>query len=216
LNVVRKVMRRLILLCGLSFVFGSGAIARELGPEDAARLAQGEVMVELSPDRDPAKRIWAERVWAAEDIDAPPETVWAVMTDCGEALRYVPRLKACEVVEADPAGRWDVRRHELSSFPALRDVQATFRLEYERPLSMRFQQIAGDMSGSQGEWRLEALDGGRRTRVVYDARLPLPSGLPGLLALAVMRADAPAAMEGLRQRSLEAAARAGAGKPPVS
>jgi uncharacterized membrane protein len=211
LNVVRNVMRRLILLCGLTFGLGSGAIARELGLEDAARLAQGQVMVEFSPDRD---RV--ERVWAAEDIDAPPETVWAVMTDCGEALRYVPRLKACEVVEADPAGRWDVRRHELSSFPALRDVQATFRLEYDRPLSMRFQQIAGDMSGSQGAWRLEALDGGRRTRVVYDARLSLPSGLPGLLALAVIRADAPAAMAGLRQRSLEAAARAGAGKPPVS
>jgi hypothetical protein len=72
---------------------------------------------------------------------------------------------------------------------------------------MRFRQIAGDMSGSSGEWRLVALDAGRRTRVFYSARLKLPSGPPGAIARTMLRGDAPAALEGLRQRSLLTARR---------
>ncbi len=173
-----------------------------LAPEQVSRLEQGRVLIETTPDQD-----HVERVWAAEDIDAPPETVWRVMTDCSEALHYVPRLKACEVIETDPDGRWDVRRHKLGSFPFFPDIKAVFRLDYERPNAMRFRQIAGDMSGSSGEWRLVALESGRRTRVFYTARLRLPSGVPGALARAVLRGEAPAALEGLRERSLATARR---------
>jgi hypothetical protein len=125
------------------------------------------------------------------------------MTDCAEALHYVPRLKTCAVVEADPEGRWDVRRHALGSLPFLPDVKATFRLDYDRPHAMRFHQIAGDMNGSEGEWRLVPLDGGRRTRVFYEARLKLPAWAPVPVSRAVLRSDAPAALEGLRRRSLD-------------
>ena len=182
--------------------------ARDLSPTEEARLQDGEVLVEVTPDRE-----GSDRVWAAEDIAAPPDTVWAVMTECDEALRYVPRLKTCEVVQADPAGRWDVRSQRLSSVLFLPDVKVVFHLDYDRPRSMRFYQVSGDMTGTAGEWRLVPLPGGRGTRVFYDARLGVPDGVPGPFARALMRSDAPAAMRGLRARSLERAQATSRGRP---
>lgn len=182
------------LIAGL---LAGAAGGHELSPAEIGRLKHGEVLVEVTTGADRLTH-----VWAAEEIAAPPETVWRVMTDCEEALHYVPRLKACKVVDADREGRWDVRRHELSTLPLLPSVRATFRLDYDRPHAMRFRQVAGDMTGSQGEWRLEALDGGRGTRVIYSASLRFPAIAPDALARSVMRDDAPAALEGLRRLSL--------------
>lgn len=195
-------MRALCLLVLATVALCGPALAREPGADDLARLSQGRVVVEVHVEPN-----HGEGVFAAADIAATPDQVWAVMTDCGEALHYVPRLKSCRVLESDPAGHWDVRRHQLAGIPLLPDVRATFRLDYDRPREMRFRQIAGDMSGSQGAWRLAPLDGGRRTRVIYEARLSLPHGVPRPLLHALIRHDAPAALEGLRARAVGAAQR---------
>jgi hypothetical protein len=190
------------VLIGAILASASAVSARELGPQDVARLEQGRVLVDLRSERDRT-----EHVWAAADIDASPEAVWAVMTDCREAVLYVPRLKSCQVLDADPAGRWDVRRHALATIPFWRDYRMTFRLDYDPPREMRFRQIAGDMNGSHGSWRLTALAGGQRTRVIYEADLRGPGGPAGAFFHAAIARDAPAALEALRARSRAAGTR---------
>ena len=193
-------MRPLLILAAGVLTAGTAWAGREVAAEEKARLARGEVLLEVAPVHDAVSRIWM-----AEDIGAPPETVWAELTDCAEALRYVPRLKSCEVLRADPAGRWDVRRHKLANVLFLPDVKATFRLDYDRPRTIRFRQIEGDMGGTAGEWRLEALPGAGGTRVVYEAEVVVPEAVPGPLARALIRLYAPSGLKGLRTRSLERA-----------
>lgn len=176
--------------------------ARDILPDDDARLRKGEVLVASDRTRD-----GFEYIWAAEDIQAPPETVWSVLNDCKAAVGYVWRLRTCKVVQADPAGRWDMREQKLTNLPLIADIDVTFRNDYDRPRSVRFVQVAGDLGGSTGEWRLLPLDGGQGTRLIYEGRIGLPEGImfTGSLVRVVIHSDTKDALKGLRKRSVKIA-----------
>src|SRR5262249_43924285 len=64
--------------------------------ETGAIIADGDV--------DPGRAAAAIR--AAIKIAAPPEAVFRTLTDCAQALRFVPHLKRCAVLETGSDGRW--------------------------------------------------------------------------------------------------------------
>jgi uncharacterized protein YndB with AHSA1/START domain len=161
----------------------------------------------------PAVRVEAgpegsSRVHAEIDVAAPPPVVWRVMVDCEHAFRIVPRLKACRVLERDPAGRWDVREHRLAGNFFFPDVVTVFHMDYDPPRGLSFRRVSGDMRASDGTWRLSPVDGGRGTHVVYEANLTV-GGVPAAFTREVLRRDAPLAMTALKRES-EAAARVAA------
>lgn len=190
-------MPRLLTLALLLLAAGQ-AQAFDLPPEAARALARGEPWLEVRSDHAGA----AGRVRAAEEVAAPPERVFAVMTDCARAPRMAPSLKSCRILERDPAGRWDVREQvsrPMLFFPSLRSV---FRSDYDPPRGFTYRRTGGELKVLEGDWRLEPLDGGRRTRVLYEGRAALPFAVPHALARAVLRQQVSQALAGLRRECL--------------
>ena len=190
-------MRRLLLAFSLLLAAGN-ARAFALPPDAERAMARGEAWFEVRPDSDGP----AGRVRAAEEVAAPPGRVFAVMTDCALAPRMVANLRSCRILERGPAGRWDVREHiskPMLFFPSVRSV---FRSDYDPPRGFSYRRTGGDLKVLEGDWRLEPLDGGRRTRVVYEGRAAMPFPVPRAFARAVLRQQVSQALAALKRECL--------------
>lgn len=190
-------MRRVLLTICL-LVDATAARAFDLPPEAGRALARGDAWLEVRADAAGA----AGRVRAAENLDAPPAKVFAVMTDCALAPRMALSLKSCRILERDPAGRWDVREHVSRPLLFFPSVRSTFRSDYDPPRGFAYRRTGGDLKVLEGEWRLIPLDGGTRTRVVYEGRATLPLAVPHALARAVLRQQLAQALAALRRECL--------------
>ena len=163
------------------------------------QLRQGQAWAEVLPDRDGAGLIHA-----AIDIAAPPKTVWSIMTDCRLAAKLVSSVTSCKVLQSDPRAGWDVREQVTRGglfFPSLRNV---FRSDYQPFSLIRFHRLAGDLKIEEGEWRLEALNGGAATRVIYVNRVAVNLFAPAFLVRAGIKHDTPQVLLNLRRESLAA------------
>lgn len=158
----------------------------------------------LQVDPDPAG---GARVQGGIDIPASRAVVWSVMLDCGEAIRYVPKLKACRVLETGAGGAWDVREH-VFDYGVLGRIRHVFRSDYTEGSRIRIRRVEGDLKASQGEWRLEPLEGGAATRVRYQSRSQPKTPVPGPIARQAIRRDAPASLRGLRNAAVRRAGQA--------
>lgn len=189
-------MRRWIFsLLAVWALSAASANAFELTPKAHAALKRGEAYAEVSPDPDGV----AGRVRAVIDIDAPVQHVWRVMTDCAAAKMMISTLTSCRIVEGEQSRGWDVREHITRRnlvFPGMRIV---FRSDYEPFSRIRFRLVEGDLKAEQGEWRLQALDGGQRTRVFYDNRLAVDWPVPKALMREALRKDTPKVLMNLRR-----------------
>ena len=199
-----------VLLAGAIVAAASPSLAWAPDPAVERTLAQGKAWAEVVPDTEGAGLIHA-----AIDIAAPPRTVWSVLTDCRLAAKLVATVTRCTVVQADPQARWDVRDQVTRGglfFPALRNV---FRSDYQPYSLIRFHRVSGDLRIEEGEWRLEPIDGGAGTRVIYTNRVAVNLIAPAFIVRAGIRRDTPKVLMNLRRESLAAfyLSRAGATAP---
>jgi len=134
------------------------------------------------------------------DVNAPRAVVWAIMVDCARVPSLMVNVKYCHVLQRDPAGRWDVRE-QVTKASLLPGVRTVMRSEYDAPHTVEFHRTDGDFKILEGEWRLETLDGGARTRVTYQSRISSPFAAPSFMVRAVLRNDLPATLENLRKAS---------------
>jgi hypothetical protein len=169
-------------------------------PQIERTLAGGQAWAEVLPDAGGAGLIHA-----AIDIAAPPRVVWSVMTDCRLASRLVISVTSCKVLQSDPKSRWDIREQVTRGgifFPALHNV---FRSDYQPYSLIRFHRLSGDLKIEEGEWRLEPIDGGAGTRVIYINRVALDIWAPAFLVRAGVKKDTPKVLLNLRRESVAAA-----------
>jgi hypothetical protein len=192
---------RLALALLLLAVPASAAAAWTPAPGAVAQMQAGRPYVDVTADPNGGTGL----IRAGIEVAAPREVVWSVITDCDLAPRMVASLKSCRILDADPAGRWDVREH-VSRPRVLPPVRSVFRSEYQRPGRITFRRAGGELRVLEGEWRLEPLRGGTATRVLYEQRAALPYTIPGGLLRMGMRRDVPEALLALR-REAEARAR---------
>jgi len=192
---MRLFHRSAALVAALSALAAMPAFAAEPAP-----------IVSVTPDAHGAAGVIHGQV----DIDAPRAVVWSIMIDCARAAALMINVKYCHILQRDPAGRWDVRE-QATRASLLPSVRIVMHSDYDAPHTVQFHRIDGDFKVLEGEWRLEPLDGGARTRVFYESRMSSPFIAPGFVARAVLRADLPATLENLRKAS-EAEAR-GRGPP---
>lgn len=188
-------MRRWILAAAIGWAFSAPVQAFELTPKALAALDRGEAYAEVAPDPDGV----SGRVKAVVDIAAPPEKVWAIMTDCATAGRMITNLASCRIVSGDQRKGWDVREHVTRRtliFPGMRIV---FRSDYEPVSRIRFHLVEGDLKVEQGQWRLQPLNGGRGTRVFYDNRLAVDWPVPKAMMREALRKDTPKVLMNLRR-----------------
>ena len=191
-----------LLAAGAALVSLFGAsLAAAWAPSVAIQrtLVGGHAFSEVSPAADGAGLIHA-----AIDIAASPKTVWMVINDCNLARRLVVTVVSCKIVDADPQRRWDVREQITKGNVFIPSVRNVVRSDYQPYSLIRFRRVAGDLKSEEGEMRLEALDGGSATRVIYVNRVAANIMAPAVLVRASMKRDAAKVMINLRRESLAA------------
>lgn len=191
---------RALMGLAVAVVLAGASQAFELSPRAQAMLARGEAHADVSADPDGI----SGRVRGVIDIEASPQQVWTVMTDCATARKLMTNLIRCKVLSGDQARGWDIREHVTRRnliFPGMRIV---FRSDYEPYRRIRFALVEGDLKSQQGEWRLQPLRGGKATRVFYDNRLAVDWPVPKAMIREAMRRDTPKVLINLR-RACEAA-----------
>jgi uncharacterized protein YndB with AHSA1/START domain len=196
--------RRLSIWAGMALAALAGAAVAAApppgwspGPAAASDLAHGQAWAEVLPGPDGTGVIHA-----AVDIPAPAKTVWRVMTDCAFAQRLVVTVTSCRVLHADPSGAWDVREQVTKGNFIVPEIHNIFRSDYQPYARIAFRKAGGDLRAENGEWRLEPIDGGAGTRVIYVNQIGADIMAPAALVREGMRRDTPKVLMNLKRECL--------------
>jgi ribosome-associated toxin RatA of RatAB toxin-antitoxin module len=159
---------------------------------DLALLRRGEVLVRTSPD----PTTTPEMIQASVLIGAPAEQIWTAMNDCDRAIRFVPGLKACRVVERN--GEGEIIEHRLRYSRFFPEATYSFQVRYDLLKQVSFHRLSGDLKEFWGSWRLEPLDGGQKTVVTYSVYMDPGFFVPKWIIRFMLRRDLPDLMIALR------------------
>jgi uncharacterized protein YndB with AHSA1/START domain len=165
-------------------------------PAIQQRLAAGEVVVATSAI-DPAHP--RGRVRAAVRIPAAPDAIWKIVTDCHEALAFVPGLRRCRLVEGAADGSWQDVEHEVRYSWLLPTVRYVFHADYDRPHRINFHRISGDLKESEGTWLFTPTADGVGTVVEYEVYIDPGFWIPQALVAPTLRRDSRAVLTALRE-----------------
>jgi hypothetical protein len=160
------------------------------------RLAAGDVVVATSAI-DPAHP--RGRVRAAVRIPATPDAIWRIVTDCHEALSFVPGLRHCRLIDGAADGSWQDVEHEVRYSWLLPTVRYVFRADYERPHRIDFRRISGDLKEEEGTWLLTPTPDGVGTLVEYEVYVDPGFWIPQALVAHTLRRDTRSVLTGLRE-----------------
>jgi uncharacterized protein YndB with AHSA1/START domain len=199
-----------LLALALAPLEPASAVAQSTWVTDPAiqqRLAAGEVVVATSAI-DPAHP--RGRVRAAVRIPATPDAIWRIVTDCREALSFVPGLRHCRLIDGAADGSWQDVEHEMRYSWLLPAVRYVFRADYDRPHRIDFRRIAGDLKEEEGTWLLTPTADGGGTTVEYEVYVDPGFWIPQALVAHTLRRDTRSVLTGLRERVAHDAGESGA------
>jgi len=147
-------------------------------------------------------------VRAAVRINASPEAIWHVLTDCDHAASFIPGVKSCHPLEVAPDDSWVIVEQEAKYSWLMPAVKCVIRADYKRPRRIEFKRISGDLKQEEGVWLLEPANTGVSdaatadpvTTVVYDLYVDPGFWIPRVLLRHSLRSELPAAFTALRVR----------------
>ena len=180
--------------------FATAAAAWAPDVSEQAILVSGKPYSEVIPSTNGAGQIQA-----AIDIAAPPKVVWTVMNDCNGMNRIVLSMTSCKVLSGDSRHGWDVREQITKSNFFVPTIRNVIRNDYQPYTLIRFHKAGGDLKAEEGEWRLEPLNGGAGTRVIYVNRVAANIAAPAPLVREGMKRDTAKVLVNLRRVCIEVA-----------
>ena len=182
---------------------------------ERTRLAGGEILVATRPVV--GSDIPEATVRAV--IDAPPEIVWSIASDCANYKTTMPSIEDSRMVSSTPATAADgalatevrvcrVVAHLPFPFPNL--VSLTRGVHVVEP-GKRWQRtwhlVEGDYERNDGKWLIEPFgDDGKRALATYVIEAKPKIFLPASLIANVQQGKLPEMMRNLRTKSAAAAA----------
>ena len=89
-------------------------------------------------------------------IHAPREVVWSLIKSCTEAVKLVPGLIACDVLETSPDQSSQLIRQVVDFSWYLPRLTYEFRASYERPVRISIERVSGDFAVLRGSWYLQS------------------------------------------------------------
>lgn len=162
------------------------------------QLADGKVAVRIEFEGEPSRI----RVQAAVKINAGPEAIWSVLTDCEHASSFIPGVKHCRRIQSAPDDSWEILEHEAKYSWLMPAITSIIRAEYKRPDRIDFQRISGDLKYEQGDWVLEQPSAQDPATILeYDLHVDPGFWVPKVLLRHSLRSELPAALTALRQRA---------------
>ena len=154
-------MRASIVLVG--FLAAAGPARADIA-QDAARDAAQSGDIEVGAALDSTAQ--SGSVAATVRIHAPRELVWSLVTSCEVALKTVPGLTTCEVLDGAPDGSWQLIRHVIDYSWFLPRLTYVVRATYDHPTRVSIERVSGDLRVLTGSCSLMVL----RWRVVLRWR----------------------------------------------
>jgi hypothetical protein len=201
-GVLRKFPRtiptvaRLVTLVGLALALSSPCLSADwaLSETQLNQLKSGAVVSEGEVSSGPP----AADIRAAVEVNASPETVFRTLTDCKLALRFVPHLKRCNVLDTAADGSWQDVEQLVDYGWLVPRANYVFHADYDRFKRIRFTNLRGDFRENHGVWEFESLNGGQATLVTYQARVAPAFYVPRWMMRSMLKRDLPDLMRGLR------------------
>jgi hypothetical protein len=149
---------------------------------------------------------------AAEGIiNAPPERVREVLLDYGHHPTWLKSLRESRVLEH---GAHSEVVYQRLGLPIIADRDFTLKVTWGKEGETLWTHFAAAnelgppsvhgvvrVSMHEGGWRLQPLDGGRRTLARYHVHLDLAGKLPGWMARGRAAKDVPGLYESIRQEA---------------
>jgi len=117
------------------------------------------------------------------EIAATPQACFDALTDFERLPDWQGAVRDVEVLERDAQGRGTVVEYVVDA--RLRTVRYRLRQIYDEPRRLASEYLGGDFRDFCGEWRLEPVGGGRRTRAELDLRIDPGRFVPGVVRAAI-------------------------------
>jgi hypothetical protein len=136
---------------------------------------------------------------ASVRIHARREVVWSLITSCAEAVRLVPGLKACDVVETAPDRAWQRIRHVMDYSWYAPKLTYEIRAMYDEPSRVSIERVSGDLARLRGSWQLQS--DGDDTIAHYAVDLAPGFWVPRWIVRGALRRDLPKMLRALRTRA---------------
>src|ERR1700736_6104871 len=89
------------------------------------------------------------------EIEAPLQTVWALVEDVEAAPEWQGGLKGVHALERDSEGRATLCETETDG--KVRTIESVIRFAYDPPGALRWVQEKGELKSVDGRWELEDL-----------------------------------------------------------
>ena len=132
-------------------------------------------------------------------IHARREVVWSLITSCAEAVRLVPGLVTCDVLETAPDRSWQRIRHVIDYSWYVPKLTYELRATYDRPTRVSIERVSGDLRILKGSWVLQ--EDGDYTIAHYAVDLAPGFWVPRWVVRAALRRDLPKMLRALRARA---------------
>ncbi|MCB9521810.1 MAG: SRPBCC family protein [Myxococcales bacterium] len=131
------------------------------------------------------------------EIDAPPDRVYALITDFPAYPGFVPNQSATTVLSHDGDAQWRVR-FELS---VARKLNYVLDLQGTPGERLEWRLVEGDMmKANEGRWILQPLPGGR-TQATYELEVALKGFVPRSVSRLLIERTLPANMQAFKEEA---------------
>jgi hypothetical protein len=181
-------------LCLFFLLFAANAVPASDLAQESALHGDMEVAVSLDPGEQSGSASASVRIHASREV------IWPLITSCAEALRLVPGLVACNVLETAPDGSWQRIRQVLDYSWFVPKLAYEIRASYYQPPSrVSIERVSGDLATLRGSWLLQS--DGDYTIANYTIDLAPGFWVPQWLVRAALRHDLPKMVRALRARA---------------
>lgn len=130
------------------------------------------------------------------EIDAEVNTIWDVLADYDKAPQIFSNLKLCKNIGRNGSAKL-VRQVVAPGGPM--QFEYIVELTEERPKSMVWHRVSGNLREVSGKWQLEPVAEGKRTRVTYSTYLDGGLLLPAWLLTGKAKGYIPTMLSSLKQ-----------------
>ncbi len=172
-------------------------IARAANPSNIAAEAAQHSDIEVAVALDSAEQ--SGTATATVRIHASRTLVWSLITSCAEALKLVPGMVGCQVLETAPDRSWQRIRHVVDYSWYVPKLTYDIRADYTEPSRVAIERISGDLRSLRGSWDL--MSDGDYTSAHYRVELTPGFWVPALIVRAALRRDLPKMLRALRSRA---------------
>ncbi|EAT58930.1 SRPBCC family protein [Chlorobium ferrooxidans] len=134
-------------------------------------------------------------------IAAPPETVWAVITDYNNHKNFVPGVLDSGIISDTGSEKVMFEKGKSGLFVFSKTVNVKMRVWGEKPKRLNFEQITGDFKVYHGEWLLLVSPPDKGTFLTYKAEVKPDFFAPGFAVRNVQKKECPLMLSAMKKRS---------------